>query len=141
MPGFLAPPPSLRKWAQCRARSAPSPRACPGLVEWNGAVGRRQEACLETCGALRCSDPRQCRPLTPFICSGIVFRHSSFCSSSSTCSSGRRPSSTCCKREPRVSVSLLFAPKLHAIFTTTVLSGAEGIQERLTKLLLLLLPR
>lgn len=35
-------------------------------------------------------------------------------------------------------LSLLFAPKLHAIFMT-VLSGAEGIQERLTKLLVILL--
>lgn len=61
---FSAPPPSLRKWAQCRARSASSLRACPGLVEWNSTGGWRH-----VCGGKQtrgiCSDSHQCQHSSP----------------------------------------------------------------------------
>lgn len=152
---FAAPPPSLCKWAQGRARSAPSPRACSGLVDWSSAggwlstfVGKQMEGGI--CGALCWSNPRRCPPPPPLPTrhssaqaefsqglsafflpcslqqSSNCDRYSSFysSSSSSTCSSGLHLFSNLL--QPRAArVSLLFAPKLHAIFMT-VLSGAEA---------------
>lgn len=129
--------------------------ACSGLVDWSSAggwlspfVGKQMGGGI--CGALCWSNPRRCPPPPPpcqrdihphrqsfhravgfFLpCSlqqlSDCDRYSSFysSSSSSTCSSGLRLFSNLL--QPRAArVSLLFAPKLHAIFMT-VLSGAEA---------------